>query len=597
MPIPETDYKDLSKINTNIPQRRNPAVAGLRPVYGLDTETYRGNIFLLADSDGNYIDKEITIDAVIDFLFQKKYQNAVNIFYNIKFDAAVILKLLGNELYTYLLTRQLAFQHNGYRIKYFPNKCLTISKGHHSTSFYDIAQFYGSSLVDAYEQNIGPLPEWYKDLKTLRSEFSPRFYRRNTRKVRDYCFNDCNMARKLGEKWLELYHSATGFYPLRLLSSGYLVEKAMVHRGLAFPQFSSIPYAIQELAYRSYFGGRFEMLKRGHIGTAYLYDINSAYPDKIGLLPDLTDGEWVSSRRIEPDATLGFFKIVVNIPDAKHLAPFPFRANHNLVFPTGKFVTYATIEELGACDSKWYKILESWQFIPNDPGYRPYKEFIDEYFAKKTELKEKGDPLHMPFKTMLNSIYGKTGETLLRGRSRVMGHFFLPVVFAHITGATRAQLYRYIMQNRLEKDVVFMATDSICTTQNLGLGSCVLGTFSLKEHADDVFCIQNGINRWNGKWKERGIGVKNGRSIENFEIMEQNDRLLMKLKVERVAQLKSAIVQSRLPEIGAFREEIRSIDLNGDRKRFWLGKLVSLESNQFNDSVAVSLNYVAKNEI
>ncbi|WP_415281117.1 DNA polymerase [Candidatus Nitrososphaera sp. FF02] len=595
--MPESDYKDLSKINTNIPQRRNAAVAGSRPIYGLDTETYRGNIFLLADSDHCYVDKDINVDTVIDFLFQKKYQNAVNVFFNIKYDAAVILKLLGNELYMYLKTRRLVFQHKDYRIKYIPNKCLTISKGHHSISFYDIAQFYGTSLVDAYEKNIGPLPLWYMDLKGLRSEFSPRFYRRNTTKVRNYCFMDCEMTKRLGEKWLELYHRAAGFYPLRLLSSGYLVEKAMVYRGLAFPKFGSIPYAIQELAYRAYSGGRFEMFKRGFIGRAYLYDVNSAYPDKIGNLPDLTDGEWVSSTTIDPDAALGFFKIVTNVPDTKYVSPFPFRANHNLVFPAGKFVTYATIEELRACNSDWYEILKSWQFIPNDHNYHPYKDFIDEYYAKKTELKEKGDPLHMPFKTMLNSIYGKTGETILKGRSRIIGHFFMPVIFAHITGATRAQLYRYVMQNGLEKDVVFMATDSVCTTRNLGMGSPKLGDFALKQSADDLFCIQNGINRWNRKWKERGIGMRNGKSVENFEIAECDGRLYMMLKVDRVTNLKSAIIQNKISEIGAFREDKRKIDLNGDSKRLWLGKLASLQHDQYNDSISLSLTHLNKHQI
>jgi hypothetical protein len=595
--LPESDYKDLSKINTNIPQRRNAAVAGPRPVYGLDTETYRGNIFLLADSDHCYIDKDVNADSVIDFLFQKKYRNAVNLFFNIKFDAGVILKLLGNELYTYLKTRRLDFQHKDYRIKYIPNKCLTISKGHHSTSFYDIAQFYGASIVIAYEKNIAPLPQWYKDLKGLRSEFSPRFYRRNTTRVRNYCFMDCDMTKRLGERWLELYHSAAGFYPLRLLSSGYLVEKAMVYRGLAFPKFDSIPYAIQELAYRAYTGGRFEMFKRGFIGRAYLYDVNSAYPDKIGNLPDLSDGEWVSGTRINPDAALGFFKIVADVPDTKYVAPFPFRANHNLVFPTGKFITHVTIDELKACDSKWYRILKSWQFIPNDRSYHPYKEFIHEYYAKKTELKNKDDPLHMPFKTMLNSIYGKTGETMLKGRSRVIGHFFMPVIFAHITGATRAQLYRYVMENSLEKDMVFMATDSVCTTRYLESSSAKLGDFALKQSADDLFCIQNGINRWNGKWKERGIGMKNGKSIENYETINRDGRLYMMLRVDRVTNLKSAIIQNRISDIGAFKEEKRKIDLNGDSKRLWLGRLQSLEASQYNDSMALSFNHFRKEEI
>lgn len=55
--IPITDYKDLSKIYTKRPQNRDPAQSKLRKIHAIDTETYNGNIFLIADSDGNFLDK------------------------------------------------------------------------------------------------------------------------------------------------------------------------------------------------------------------------------------------------------------------------------------------------------------------------------------------------------------------------------------------------------------------------------------------------------------------------------------------------------------------------------------------------------------
>ena len=41
----------------------------------------------------------------------------------------------------------------------------------------------------------------------------------------------------------------------------------------------------------------------------------------------------------------------------------------------------------------------------------------------------------------------------------------------------------------------------------------------------------------------------------------------MRLRVERVKNLKSAIRQNRIAEIGKFSEEIRKIKLNADSKR------------------------------
>ncbi len=61
------------------------------------------------------------------------------------------------------------------------------------------------------------------------------------------------------------------------------------------------------------------MLKRGFIGKAYLYDINSAYPFAITKIPDLSNGKWIQSKSIHEKAKLGFFKIRSNIPGSLFL--------------------------------------------------------------------------------------------------------------------------------------------------------------------------------------------------------------------------------------------------------------------------------------
>ncbi|MGY5148421.1 MAG: hypothetical protein ACW9W4_10525 [Candidatus Nitrosopumilus sp. bin_7KS] len=95
-PIPVTDYKDLSKLYWKAIQDRDKGATNLHPINALDTETRDGNMFLIADSDGRFEDK-ITLDSVLKFLFSKKFENAWNFFYNIGYDAGVILKLLGKD--------------------------------------------------------------------------------------------------------------------------------------------------------------------------------------------------------------------------------------------------------------------------------------------------------------------------------------------------------------------------------------------------------------------------------------------------------------------------------------------------------------------
>lgn len=589
-PLPITDYKDLSKLHIRKRQNRDPAQSDLRQVYALDTETYQGNVFLIADSDGRYLDR-ISADTVLDFLFCKKYECAWNFFFNLGYDAEVILKLLGKVLFSYQKTRRLSFRYDVYRITYIPNKCLRIVKGHHSVAFYDVAQFFGSSLVQAYQDNIGVLEQDYLAFKSKRTQFSSRFYRRNTRAVREYCVQDCRLTKALAEKWITLFHSAFGFYPQRWVSSGYLAEKVLIHKGLPFPKFDSIPYEVQDMALRAYFGGRFEILRRGFIGEAYLYDINSAYPYALANLPDLTDGKWVRSKHIHKDAKLGFFLIKADIPDCKHIPPFPFRANGKLVFPSGKFLTYVTLDEIKACENPaYYKVLDSWQFVSNSSKY-PYKSFIENMYLKRLELKRKKDPLQLPIKVILNSIYGKAGQKV----NRVIGNLFNPVIFAFITGYTRARLYRFVIDNDMEKDVVSFATDSVCTTKRLDLDSEAIGEFSLSNSGSDVYYLQNGIYRFNGKWKQRGFGRLKGKDIEHLETFERDGRLYYKLRVLRSTRLRSSIIQNRLQDVGLIRDAIREIDLNADRKRLWLGNIESIGDRICNKSTPISLNYFSRN--
>ena len=345
--LPITDTKNLRSLRTKIHQDRRRACSSIRPVFGLDTETFQGDIFLMADSDGNFIDK-ITPDSCLRWLFSRRFQGSWNFFYNLSYDAEVILKLLGDNLQSYRKSGSLTFHYENFTLDYIPARKLAIRKGHHSSIFYDIAQFYHTSLSNAYQQNVGKLSEDYLSMKNKRSEFSPRYYNRNKNKVRNYCISDCIYTKKLSEHWIDLFSNAFSFYPNRWISSGYLAEKVLINNGIDIPKFDTIPYEIQDFAYKSYFGGRFEILKRGLIGEAYLYDINSAYPNALTKIPDITNGEWIQTNKILNDAKLGFFKIKVDIPDCTHIPPFPFRTNHIMIFPSGKFITYCTLAELQA---------------------------------------------------------------------------------------------------------------------------------------------------------------------------------------------------------------------------------------------------------
>ena len=196
--------------------------------------------------------------------------------------------------------------------------------GKNSVRFFDIAQFYHANLENTYEANIGEMPDEHKNFKKKRAQFSKDFYAHNRRAVINYCVNDCRLTLELYNRFIKMFYGVTGFYPNKWLSSGYLAEKYLISQRVKIPFFKDILYEIQDLAYRSYYGGRFEITKRGFMGKAAQIDINSAYPYAMSLIPDLEDGEWVQGTSINPKAEVGFFKIEALIPNDTYIPQFPF---------------------------------------------------------------------------------------------------------------------------------------------------------------------------------------------------------------------------------------------------------------------------------
>jgi len=429
--------------------------------------------------------------------------------------------------------------------------------------------------------------------KSKRNEFSPSYYKKNRTAVRQYCIWDCKLTKELSQHWIEMVVKAFDFYPARWISPGYLAEKVLINHGIKVPFFKDLPYDLQEFAFNSYFGGRFEIIQRGFIGKAWLYDINSAYPHALSKMPDILKGTWRSGlKSINNKALLGFFLIEVRYDVCEYLPSFAFRRvtqNNDLVcFPSGNFVTYTTLEELKSVDKNNYKILDSWQYFDDNPAY-PFRDFIQKHYDKRMQLKKQGNPLELPIKIILNSIYGKMGQKT----GMKIGNLFNPVIFAYITGFARAQLINFVKENNLEKDVVAFATDSVCVTRPVDVDSDKLGGFSFDQCGEDVYYLQNGFYRFE-KWKLRGLGKLGKKEIEHVETIERDGRLYYKYTVNRTKQLASAIIQNKITDIGKIKAETREVNLNGDDKRFWIGRLVNINDDKMNNSMPLNPEYFAE---
>lgn len=600
--IPDSNALDLDRIRVR-KQNRNANVSQRRSVVAIDTETDdKADIFLLADSDGNTLElDEITFENVATFLL--KHEGKWIFCYNLGFDAEGILKLLPeNVLKSYLKTGELRFTYKGYRIVYFNRKKLSISKGKRSVSLYDIAQYYdGKALTEAYQDTINkPLDSEYLAMKLERRRLTRRYFRDHKKRVRRYCIADCILTKELAENWIDTFYQVFGFYPRNWISAGNLAEKVLIHYGIAIPYFHEIPYDVQAIARASFYGGRFELVVRGFIGECYLYDINSAYPYALTNLPNLTKGKWIRTKRIHPKAAVGFFHIVAEVGYETKIAPFPFRTKNNtIIYPCGRFRTYVTLEELKTVQkvrSVKYKILESWQFIPDPDCDYPFKAFIEEQYGRRLALKEKKNPLERTIKIILNSIWGKTAQRI----NNIMGNLFFPAIAAYVTGFTRAQLYRFMLKNKLEREIVAFATDSIaCRKKIPDLNSKILGEMKLDKESKkrDVIFLSNGFYMFDGIWKKRGIGNDKEKKVEIEHLttrIDEDGQLWIGVRTTKTVHIRSGIIFNKLKDVNKIVEYEKKIRLNSDKKRSWLpAELKSLKDKSFCDSTPINAELVA----
>ena len=82
-----------------------------------------------------------------------------------------------------------------------------------------------------------------------------------------------------------------------------------------------------------------------------------------------------------------------------------------------------------------------------------------------------------------------------------------------------------------------------------------------------------------------------GKDIEHLETVEKDGKLYYKLRVLRNTRLRASVIQNRLQDIGVIRCITREIDLNADKKRFWLGTSKLVDDKFYNYSMPIHLDY------
>lgn len=187
-----------------------------------------------------------------------------------------------------------------------------------------------------------------------------------------------------------------------------------------------IPGWFNEAARFSYYGGWFEVMMHGHIkGESHEYDINSAYPSIIAILPCLEHGQYtrgrgrptnppthclIKARVFAPGKTSGSY---VRTSQPAYIGTMPHRNSDGSICRPDVTEGWYWLDELEASRSAGFIDKVDWkEWVGYEPcNCSPPFAAITELYQKRLEY-GKDSPIGKSSKLVYNSGYGKFAQSI-----------------------------------------------------------------------------------------------------------------------------------------------------------------------------------------
>lgn len=477
----------------------------------------------------------------------ERYPGAIHVGYFFKYDHNMIVKSLPWPMKAALHNVNRCRMKRDvwtYTVSWIPGKSISIgrritgSKRGTTVTIDDIGPFFASSFVSAYERALRPAdddPTWriVVEGKKMRADTTyddmddiGRYWRAEI------------VALERLSVWFRDLMCDAGFPLTKWYGPGALANLLRKRHALGAHEWGgkveNMPAEVHDASKRAYFGGHVEQYKAGRImGPVYLLDINSAYPAAFVGIPSLREGgEW---RRVDgfpqdrPPQEFSVWRTEYmdrRTPAPARPQPLPHRdPRKEITYPPMVRGWYWLPEMYAAryaarATGATVRVVEGWEWWPvKEPRTNYPWQFMHEMYDRRAKLKAMGNPLEMPFKLGLNSMYGKMAqragwdtETHTAPRSHT-----LPIA-GYVTAWCRARMMKVIQDIlRVDPDgVIAVETDGVFTTvppDALGITpSTVLGDWSVDVY-DELMYVQNGVYllRRGDEWvkvKARGMSAK-----------------------------------------------------------------------------------------
>ena len=376
-----------------------------------------------SDTDGDYMGavRGLGTAQIFDFVLATAEREAgsIHVIYGGGYDFNMWMRDISKPILSRVYKDKYATW-NGYRIGWRPGKSFYLCRINGAgkkvgvgVTIYDVVSFFQCPFVKACDDYLGDKFH-ERDLIVSNKALRQTFTTEDIPEVRRY--NDAELTNLLLlMQELRVRLNKVGLRPRRWDGPGAVASALLLREHVKNYQ-SSVSEAVAKAARYAYAGGRFEVIRFGHVEeTVYEYDINSAYPTALRTVPDLTAGRWehvIGDPGPEP-----FALYHVQYEGYRRDLPGPyFRRNSKgtICYPclvTGWYWSPEVQTGRMYCSGKGYgkqTVLEAWVFRPTG-DIKPFK-FIDGLYLKRKALKAGGDGAQVGIKLALNSLYGKCAQ-------------------------------------------------------------------------------------------------------------------------------------------------------------------------------------------
>ena len=535
-------------------------------IVGIDSEAYTtGEPFMLCTSRGEVISPDDSPQC----FFDNCGEDINFVVWNLKYDSGAILYHIPRGVLMALWERgRTVYQApNGgfYKLQYVPHKLLRIRFRRQTVNFWEISQFYHSSLDKAATTYLGE-----SKLAVATKNFSPRYVARFRKHLEKYCTRDAILTARLGEylvdKLGEFGIIASSLYSSASISFKYFSSRAAI---VTSWRFWNEDRKVLGFASNAYEGGKFEVTARGPF-TGFEYDISSAYPCEIANLVDISNATVKYTTEFQPRAVYGFIDCIIENNTIHHLPCGPMVGNVR-IYPMGFFRMTITIPEYEYMLSLGVKITilaGCWLFVKR--RRYPYRKIEHDLFRIKSTMKQTDPMLYNVTKGVLNGFYGKMAQSIEQPDGTIIvGSGWNPVYASYITANVRLKVTK--IQNMMGADCLAVHTDSVITTRPLPsevITDNQLGNFGLVIAGAGVI-VACGMYQIGNQCAFKGFRAKAGETW--VSILERFPwRKTIPYKTLHVESWLEAMSKNHpVDRINVFERAHKRMALNCDKKRLW----------------------------